>query len=93
VDIDFEYTLGVPEAEPVTVAIVPNPASEYIQVTLSGVQNAKMRMVDVLGNLVIQESISSSEKIDISSFKSGVYIISFDISGMNSIVRKVIIKH
>ena len=93
VDIDFEYTLGVPEAEPVTVAIVPNPASEYIQISLSGVQNAKMRMVDVLGNLVIQKPISSSEKVDISSFKSGIYIISFDIYGMNSIVRKVIIKH
>ena len=93
VDVDFVYTLGVPEAEPVTVAIAPNPASEYIQVSLSGVQNAKMRMVDVLGNLVIQESISSSEKIDISSFKSGVYIISFDIPGMKSIVRKVIVKH
>ena len=35
-----------------------------------------MKMVDVLGNLVIQKSISSSEKIDISSFKSGIYIIS-----------------
>ena len=93
VDVNFEYTLSVPDVEPVTVAIVPNPASEFIQVAMSGVQNAKIKMVDVLGNLVLQKSISASETIDISSYKSGVYIISFDVPGMKSIVRKVIIKH
>jgi len=93
VDLVFEYTLGVEEAEPVSVSIAPNPASDYIQVSMNGVQGAQMKMVDVLGNLVVQKSISSSEKVDISSFKSGIYIISFDIPGMKSIMRKVIVKH
>ncbi|MGB1507436.1 MAG: T9SS type A sorting domain-containing protein [Crocinitomicaceae bacterium] len=93
VDLVFEYSLGVEETEPIAVSIAPNPASEFIQVSMSGVQGAQMKMVDVLGNLVIQKSISSSEKIDISSFKSGIYIISFDIPGMKSIMRKVIVKH
>ena len=93
VDLNFEYTLGVEEAEPISVSIAPNPASEFIQVNMSGVQNAKMKMVDVLGNLVVQKDISSSETIDISAFKSGIYIISFDIPGMKSIMRKVIVKH
>ena len=60
---------------------------------MDGVQDANMKMVDVLGNLVIQKNISSSENIDISSFRSGVYIISFDVPGMKSIMRKVIVKH
>jgi hypothetical protein len=93
VDINFEYTLGVEEADPISVSIAPNPASEFIQVSLSGVQNAKMKMVDVLGNLVLEKNISSSQKIDITSFRSGIYIISFDIPGMKSIMRKVIVKH
>ncbi len=93
VDLVFIYTLGVEEAEPVSVSIAPNPASDFIQVSMNGVQGAKMKMVDVLGNLVIQKNVSSSEKIDISSFKSGIYIISFDIPGMKSIMRKVIVKH
>jgi hypothetical protein len=93
VDIRFEYALNVEESVPVSVSIAPNPASDYIQITMDGVQNAKMKMVDVLGNLVIQKNISSSENIDISSFRSGVYIISFDVPGMKSIMRKVIVKH
>ena len=93
VDLQFEYPLGIEDSEPVAVSIAPNPASDFIQVSMSGVQGAKMKMVDVLGNLVVQKSVSSSEKIDISSFKSGIYIISFDIPGMKSIMRKVIVKH
>ena len=93
VDLIFEYPLGLEVAEPVAVSIAPNPASDFIQVSMNGVQGAKMKMVDVLGNLVVEKSVSSSEKIDISSFKSGIYIISFDIPGMKSIMRKVIVKH
>jgi len=93
VDIRFEYALNVEESDPISVSIAPNPASDYIQITMDGVQNANMKMVDVLGNLVIQKNISSSENIDITSFRSGVYIISFDVPGMKSIMRKVIVKH
>jgi hypothetical protein len=48
VDIKFDYSLSVQEVEPIQVSIVPNPASDFIQINLSGAVTAQMKMVDVL---------------------------------------------
>lgn len=93
VDIKFDYVLDVEEVEPISVAIIPNPASHYIQVKLNGVATANMKMVNVLGSEVLNQQVVSSSVFDISSFRNGVYIMSFTAPGSQSIVRKVIIKH
>ena len=81
------------EVEPISVAIIPNPASDYIQVKLNGVTSANMKMVNVLGSEVLNQQVVSSSVFDISSFRNGVYIMSFTAPGSQAIVRKVIIKH
>jgi len=93
VDIKFDYVLDVEEVEPISVAIIPNPASDYIQVKLNGVTSANMKMVNVLGSEVLNQQVVSSSVFDISSFRNGVYIMSFTAPGSQAIVRKVIIKH
>ncbi|MDA9206785.1 T9SS type A sorting domain-containing protein [Crocinitomicaceae bacterium] len=93
VDIKFDYSLSVQEVEPISVSIVPNPASDFIQVNLAGVSTAQMKMVDVLGSEVLNQSVSTSSTFDISNFRNGVYIMSFSAPGSKSIVRKVIVKH
>jgi hypothetical protein len=82
-----------PVKEPVSVTIVPNPASDYINITLNGAESVTMKMADVVGNLIMKETISSNKKIDVTDLKSGVYIISFEGSGVKSFSRKVIIRH
>ncbi|MEJ6506093.1 MAG: T9SS type A sorting domain-containing protein [Crocinitomicaceae bacterium] len=93
VDIKFDYVLDVEEVEPLSVAIIPNPASDYIQVNLNGVASANMKMVNVLGSEVLNQQVISSSVFDISSFRNGVYIMTFTAPGSKAIVRKVIIKH
>ena len=93
VDIKFDYSLSVEEVEPISVSIVPNPASDYIQVNLEGVATAQMKMVDVLGSEVLNQTVSTASTFDISNFRNGVYIMSFSAPASKSIVRKVIVKH
>ena len=93
VDIKFDYSLSVEEVEPISVSIVPNPASDFIKVILEGVASAEMTMVDVLGSKVLNQTVSTTSTFDISNFRNGVYIMSFNASGSKSIVRKVIVKH
>jgi hypothetical protein len=50
-------------------------------------------MSDILGNLILKETIYSTKKIDVSDIKSGVYILSFEGSGIKSFSRKVIVRH
>lgn len=93
VDIKFDYSLSVQEVEPIQVSIVPNPASDFIQINLSGVVTAQMKMVDVLGSEVLNQTVMSTATFDISNFRNGVYIMTFNAPGSKSIVRKVIVKH
>jgi len=93
IDIKLDYSLSVQEVEPIQVSIVPNPASEFIQINLSGVVTAQMKMVDVLGSEVLNQTVMSNATFDISNFRNGVYIMTFNGPGSKSIVRKVIVKH
>ena len=93
VDIKFDYSLSVQEVEPIQVSIVPNPASDFIQINLSGAVTAQMKMVDVLGSEVLNRTVMSTATFDISNFRNGVYIMTFNAPGSKSIVRKVIVKH
>ena len=93
VDIKFDYSLSVQEVEPIQVSIVPNPASDFIQINLSGAVTAQMKMVDVLGSEVLNQTVMSTASFDISNFRNGLYIMTFNAPGSKSIVRKVIVKH
>lgn len=93
VDIKFDYSLSVQEVEPIQVSIVPNPASDFIQINLSGAVTAQMKMVDVLGSEVLNQTVMSTATFDISNFRNGVYVMTFNAPGSKSIVRKVIVKH
>lgn len=94
VDLIVDFTAAIkPIKEPLSLTIVPNPASDYINITLNGAETVTMKMVDVLGNLILKETVSSNKKIDVTDIKSGVYIISFEGAGVKSFNRKVIIRH
>ena len=54
---------------------------------------AQMKMVDVLGSEVLNQQVMTSSTLDISNFRNGVYIMSFNAPGSKAIVRKVIVKH
>lgn len=93
VDLMIQFTANVTQKEPVSVSIVPNPATDFIQISMNGIESASFKMVDALGSTVIKETIYSNKKINTSDYKSGLYFMVFDIPGQKSITRKVIIKH
>jgi hypothetical protein len=94
VDLVIQFTASVaPIKEPISVSIVPNPATDFIQISMNGIESASFKMVDALGSTIIKETINSNKKINTSDYKSGLYFIVFDIPGQKPITRKVIIKH
>jgi hypothetical protein len=94
VDLIIDFTASLkPVKEDVTVTIVPNPASDYINITANGIENGSLRIVDVLGNIVYRDNISGSKSIVTSNFKTGVYFVTIDSSASKSICKKIIIRH
>ena len=94
VDLIVDYIASVkPLKEAIGVSIVPNPASDYINIAINGVESINMKITDVLGNVILKEFITTSKKLDVTEFKSGVYFIIFEGHGVKSFSRKVIIRH
>ena len=70
-ELDFEFS------------VFPNPATEFVDIKLSGSdQLTGFYIYDVTGKLILQKrveneslSVSSTTRIDVSSFRPGIYLI------------------
>jgi hypothetical protein len=94
VDLVIDYIASVNQIKDlVSVSIVPNPASDYIQISMTGIETASLKMVDVFGSTVMKENIGASKKLNVSDFNSGIYFLVFDVPGRKSFTRKVIIRN
>jgi hypothetical protein len=91
--VKFNSAAVKPIKEDISVSIVPNPATDYIQISMTGIENASLKVVDVFGSTIMKENIGSSKKINVSDFNNGIYFLVFDVPGKKSFTRKVIIRH
>ena len=58
--------------------IYPNPANDYFIIEFKGINTAsgKMQLIDMTGKFLLQENLNENyTKIDIDSFKSGIYLL------------------
>lgn len=94
VDVVVNFTASLkPVKEEVSFNVSPNPANDYVNINVSNLDNASMKIVDVLGNIIIKEAISGTKKIDLADFRNGVYFIMIEAPGAKPISRKLIVKH
>lgn len=94
VDVEISFALDVEDiSSQVTLTIAPNPASDKIAVKANGTTNAELTIVDVLGNVVYNETITQSKNIDVSEFNNGIYFVRIREEGAKPISRKIIVRH
>ncbi|MFK7783458.1 MAG: T9SS type A sorting domain-containing protein, partial [Crocinitomicaceae bacterium] len=92
-DIAVCKSASVDEITPLSVSVAPNPARTYIKVNTNGVEGATVKMVDVLGNIVLKETVMGSSKtINTSNFRNGIYFVVVESEGSKPVNRKVIIR-
>lgn len=94
VDVVVNFTASVkPVKEEPVLSVSPNPANDFVNINVANLDNATLKVVDVLGNVVLRENISGTKKIDLSEFRNGVYFITIDSSNAKPISRKLIVRH
>jgi len=95
IDIEISFSAGINEIKPtLSLNVSPNPASENLTVYSNGVENTSVKMVDVLGNVVLKETIlEESKAIDVTKYRNGIYFVIVEAPNARSISRKVIIRH
>lgn len=94
VALRFNFTLGLEEAPSLAVNVAPNPADNLLKISATGSNDATVKMVDVLGNVVLKEAvINGSKTIDVSNFRNGIYFVRVEAPGAKTVNRKVIVRH
>jgi hypothetical protein len=95
VDVQINSVLAVEEPEIVKgMTAYPNPANGVLTVSATGLDDYQIRMTDVLGKVVYDETASAPKKsIDVSDFKNGVYLVTVIEKGTVVQTRRVVVKH
>lgn len=96
VDVTVTSTLAVGDQkqEEVGVSIYPNPVSNVLTVNATGVEGSvELKMVDVLGKVILSESGAPLNKVDVSNFKNGVYLVYVYNKGSLIQTKRIVIKH
>ncbi len=88
-NIHFEGILGLDENNKELFSLYPNPANDYVNISSQDAGNKNVAVYNVLGNQVINTTIT--ERLDISNLNSGVYIVKISQSGVSS-TKKLIVR-
>lgn len=92
VDWVINKSASIKENKELTLNVSPNPANDVMNLNISAAAN--VRMVDVLGNVVLNDKMEAGKNsLDVSSFKNGVYFVMIEAEGIKPTTRKVIIRH
>jgi hypothetical protein len=75
-----------------TINIFPNPSDDIINIEIENIHNGIIEIYNVNGTLIFNKVLNSeSEKIDISSFSSGLYFVKVK-QDRNVFVEKVVVR-
>jgi len=84
-------TMTVQDADLSTVSVFPNPSNGVVNVELNATTSAAVTVVDVLGQVIYSSNISfvagQRQMIDLSSNAKGMYILSVEGEGVNTVER------
>jgi hypothetical protein len=93
-DVKIGNFASIKDVKPsVTFIAYPNPADDILTLTVQGSSENTVKLVDVLGNVVLEDKLTSTKKIDMSEFKNGVYILTVYSSGALMQTRRVVVRH
>ncbi len=89
-NLSFDNAVSVSETTLANFSIAPNPATNLI--FLTNIDRATVQINDVLGKVVFEKkNCENQEQIDISSLKSGVYLVSVQ-NKNSSFTKKLLVE-
>lgn len=76
-----------------TLTLYPNPCTHFCRIELPAFPNALLRIVDTRGRLFYSTEVTgTSIDIDVSDFKTGVYVVHLQANGQTWVAKMVVTK-
>lgn len=94
VDVKINPILTVKENKQnsTIISVFPNPADNFLTISIPTGAEGYVKLTDVLGKMIYDERLSSSKKLDVSTFKNGVYVAVINVNG-TSYTKRFVVKH
>ena len=74
------------------IKIFPNPASDYIKISLSQTQKYELQVIDVCGKTLINKTGTDNKlTVNVSKFAKGIYIINVTVDN-TTVTKKIILE-
>lgn len=87
-------TTSIFEIQPIHIMVYPNPANNFIDISLDKNilnNNAKLKIYDLLGKVVLQEKlVSDTFRMNISNLYKGMYLFSIENEELQKVVKLII---
>lgn len=94
ITLQINYVVGVKEVKQTpSFSMYPNPANDVVSIQMNNGKNGVVKIVDLVGNVVYSETISSSKTLNTSEFKNGIYFVTIESEGVKMTSRKLVVKH
>jgi len=92
-DSIYCYNLALLEHEELSkLSVYPNPSSDFIQIDLQN-ESGTLRLLDAQGRLVSEVQVKNKiQKMDVSTFNKGVYLLCFESENGNLKIAKLILE-
>ena len=74
------------------LSVYPIPAENSLTISTNSFQEGNLKITDVLGKVIIDEKFVSDKKIDVASFKNGVYLAIINVNGIPQ-TKRFVVKH
>lgn len=87
--VSEDLTNSLSDSSVKQLSIYPNPAFEGFYITDIEVESALVQIVDLNGKVVLEQTVSNNQYVDISCLSQGVYMLLCQ-SGSNKIEQKII---
>jgi hypothetical protein len=91
-DVHVNSVAGIEVVKHVGISVSPNPASSTVSIK-ANTNNAHIKMVDVLGNVIMNDNFDGVKNLNVNEFKNGVYFIIIEGKGFATINRKLVVRH
>lgn len=93
-DLKVANFASIKDVKPsVTFSVYPNPADDLLTLSVQGSSENTVKIVDVLGNVVMEDKMNTTKKIDVRDLKNGVYILTVYANGTLLQTRRVVVRH
>lgn len=86
--LSLDQTVGVKNLSNNNFSIYPNPASETVQLK-GDFENTSVKIINQLGQVVLEKTVSTNQSIDLKELQSGIYFINAVLDGQ-TVTQKLI---